>query len=159
MRVDELAHLFARYNVSGRQLRLMVEAYDRGEQFFNVALKRQASRGLIPPEVVKVLLDMRPTREELNAASRLVDYEFIKPFTEWWDELKSELERRGVDLSLDEVEAVSVVGRERDAVILELRLKGSRQLKGRDLEEAYASLMQRKLHRKVIAKIHVKRGM
>lgn len=156
--VEGLAKLLAKYNIPGRQLRLLYEAYARrGVDAFKRLLKQQAARGLIPPEVIKALIDSAPSREEFSQACRLVDYEFIKPLTELWNETCQELDRLGVKLELSTIRSVRVLRREHNRVVIELKVERGATIDVRALERAYGKVLSKELGREFVVHIKLRR--
>ena len=118
----KLAEQLAKYKVPSSQIYALLQAFSQDEKYVKVLIKERAHRGFLPPPVAKYLLSEIPEnmlKDVLIIASKLVDYEYLKPLVEDWDDFRKYLENTGIVFDIEDINKVEVL-RSRDRLVLRI---------------------------------------
>jgi len=126
-RGEELAKLLAEYNVSSSQIQSLLQAFSRGlgEEYVRTLIRERTHRGFLPPSVANYLLTKVPKgklKEVLAIASKLADYEYLRPLVEDWDMFKKYLKSKNITFNVEDIGRVEVA-RTRGYLVLTIYTK------------------------------------
>jgi len=143
---NELAKLFAQFNVPDHQIRRLVDAFKYGgRKLYEYRIRELLSRGLLPPKVGSVLLGIPNSSLPaiLVRAIRLADYLFVKPLVDHWDDFSKQLKKIGININHDDIAKV-IVNRSKSSVIIEMHLKKRIYIDRKNLERLYEKFLREK---------------